>query len=64
MSPLRAHIIAARAYEAAWREQDEFIAGAFPALRPDISRSEIRLIHRRAAEIMEAEAAKEEEGEG
>ena len=57
MTPLRAQIVAARAYEAA---REEFAKTG--VLGVTVATHE--RIHRRAAEIMEAEAAKEEGGEG
>lgn len=53
MTPLRAQIVAARAYEAAWGELSKI--GAL-----GVTIAAQHRIHRRAAEIMEAEAAKEE----
>lgn len=54
ITPLRAQIVAARAYEAAWGELSKI--GAL-----GVTIAAQHRIHRRAAEIMEAEAAKEEE---
>lgn len=63
MTPLRAQIVAARAYEAAWEEQANRQP---PTARPDRFYDALMnsAAHRRAAEIMEAQQPKPPETDG
>ena len=60
---LQAQIVAARAYEAGYGEAANWLSCQGRSEASDVSFAKA-LAHRRAAEIMEAEAAKEEGGEG
>lgn len=63
ITPLQAHIVASRAYEAAWYKEADLLCAVGSDERSRHARMHARA-HSCAAEIMEAEAAKEEGGDG